>query len=104
MLDCLFTPLLGSRERRRAGSLRMLRAALACAALWLATTSLAFADATPVQLLLIYMPNVSNTDTPRASGIAELVMQEGEVRIEATNVPHLDGPRQYVAWVVNSET
>ena len=76
-------------------------AALLCAVL---SVSSAFADATPVQLLLVYMPNVSNTDTPKASGIAELVMQEGEVRIEATNVPHLDGPRQYVAWVVNSET
>jgi hypothetical protein len=68
------------------------------------SVSNAFADATPVQLLLVYMPNVSNTDTPKASGIAELVMQEGEVRLEATNLPHLDGAGQYVAWVVNTET
>jgi hypothetical protein len=79
-------------------------AALAFVALAALSVSPAFADATPVQLLLIYMPNVSNTDTPRASGIAELVMQEGEVRISATDLPHLDDAKQYVAWVVNSET
>jgi hypothetical protein len=33
---------------------------------------IALADATPVQLVLLYMPNVSNTGTPSASGIAEL--------------------------------
>src|SRR2546429_235556 len=37
---------------------------------------IALADATPVQLVLLYMPNVSNTGTPAASGIAELVMPE----------------------------
>jgi hypothetical protein len=79
-------------------------AALAFVALAALSVAPAFADATPVQLLLIYMPNVSNTDTPRASGIAELVMQEGEVRISATDLPHLDDAKQYVAWVVNSET
>ncbi|HEY0582296.1 MAG TPA: hypothetical protein VGE94_08930 [Chloroflexota bacterium] len=64
----------------------------------------AFADATPVQLVLLYLPNVSNTGTTAASGIAELVMPEGEVRITAADLPRLDGDKQYVAWVVNSET
>jgi hypothetical protein len=62
----------------------------------------ALADATPVQLILLYMPNVSNTDTPKASGIAELVMLEGEVRIKTADLPRLDGDQRYVAWVVNS--
>src|SRR5947209_4084852 len=62
------------------------------------------ADATPVQLVLLYMPNVSNTGTPAASGIAELVMPEGEVRINAADLPRLDSEKQYVAWVVNTET
>jgi len=66
--------------------------------------STALADATPVQLVLIYMPNVSNTDTPTASGIAELVMPEGEVRITAAELPRLDSDRQYVAWVINTDT
>jgi hypothetical protein len=68
----------------------------------MATTVLA--DATPVQLVLIYMPNVSNTGTTSASGIAELVMPEGEVRITAADLPRLDSDKQYVAWVVNTET
>jgi hypothetical protein len=66
--------------------------------------SVALADATPVQLVLLYLPNVSNTGTKAASGIAELVMPEGEVRVTATDLPRLDGDKQYVAWVVNSQT
>ena len=66
--------------------------------------NVALADATPVQLVLLYMPSVSNTDTPMASGIAELVMLEGEVRIKAADLPRLDDGKQYVAWVVNSQT
>jgi hypothetical protein len=64
----------------------------------------ALADATPVQLLLLYVPNVSNTGTSAASGIAELVMPEGEVRVTAADLPHLNGDRVYTAWVVNSQT
>src|ERR1051325_2912668 len=70
----------------------------------LALPRLAFADATPVELVLLYMPNVSNTGTTAASGIAELVMPEGEVRVTATGLPRLDGDGQYTVWVVNSET
>jgi hypothetical protein len=66
--------------------------------------TVALADATPVQLVLLYLPNVSNTDTQSASGIAELVMPEGEVRITAADLPRLDDGTQYVAWVVNTET
>jgi hypothetical protein len=62
------------------------------------------ADATPVQLVLLYMPNVSNTGTPAASGIAELVMLEGEVRITAADLPRLGNDQQYVAWAINTET
>jgi hypothetical protein len=70
----------------------------------LAVPYVALADATPVQMILLYMPNVSNTDTPRASGIAELVMPEGEVRVTAAELPRLDGAEQYVVWLVNSES
>jgi hypothetical protein len=75
--------------------------ALVAALLWTAT---AFADATPVQLMLVYMPNISNTGTSAASGIAELVMPEGEVRIQAAGLPRLEGVERYVAWLVNSQT
>jgi hypothetical protein len=62
----------------------------------------AFADAMPIQLVLLYMPNVSNTGATDATGIAELVMQEGEVRIKTADLPRLDGDQRYVAWAVNS--
>jgi hypothetical protein len=67
------------------------------------TARIALADATPVQMVLVYLPNVSNTGTTAASGIAELVMPEGEVRINATDLPRLDGDKLYVAWVINTE-
>jgi hypothetical protein len=66
--------------------------------------NLALADATPIQLVLLYMPNVSTTGTSSASGIAELVMPEGEVRITAADLPHLAGDTHYAAWVINTET
>jgi hypothetical protein len=65
---------------------------------------LARADATPVQLVLVYMPNISNTGTSKASGIAELVMPEGEVRVSATDLPRLEGESLYAVWAVNSST
>jgi hypothetical protein len=73
-------------------------------ALALYPSSGVLADATPIQLVLLYLPNISNTDTPAASGIAELVMPEGEVRINAANLPRLDDGQQYVAWVVSTDT
>jgi hypothetical protein len=98
--------------RQRSGSWRAASPRLrlaGCASLGAIVATLflvavAFADATPVQLTLLYLPNVSNTGTPSASGIAELLMPEGEVRVSATDLPRLDGTRQYVAWVVNSES
>jgi len=84
----------------------MRRALLAIVALLasLSWTTSAFADATPVALMLSYLPNVSNTETPAASGIAELVLLEGEVRITATGLPHLEESSHYVAWLVNSQS
>src|SRR5579864_233822 len=62
------------------------------------------ANAKRTQLVLLYMPNVSNTGTQQASGVAELVMSEGEVRIQAAALPRLDGDQQYVAWLVNTHS
>lgn len=75
--------------------------ALFASLMWGAT---AYADATPVQLMLSYLPNVSNTETPAASGIAELVMPEGEVRISAAGLPKLEEADRYVAWLINSQS
>ena len=77
--------------------------ALALALLLMVLPGVAHADATPTQVVLLYMPNVSTTATPAASGIAELVLQEGEVRIAVADLPRLDGDRQYVAWVLDTD-
>jgi hypothetical protein len=96
---------LGAERAQRA--VRRTRVVLAAATALVGALLLvgsALADAAPVELVLVYMPNVSNTDTKNATGIAELVMSEGEVRIHAADLPRLDGDKQYVAWVVNSHT
>jgi hypothetical protein len=84
-----------------------MRRILVAVAVLLATafsTSTVLADATPVQLMLLYVADVSNTGTPGASGVAELVLPEGEVRVSATGLPALEGSNRYAAWLVNSES
>ena len=90
----------GQWSVRRRAAVALLGAAVAASIL----ANTALADATPVQLVLLYMANVSNTGTPAASGVAELVMPEGEVRISAADLPRLDADKQYVAWAINTET
>src|SRR4051794_36191591 len=79
-------------------------AVLAALVAMIAVHGIALADATPVQLVLTYLPGVSNTGSQAASGIAELVMPEGEVRVSATDLEHLDGDGVYAVWVINTET
>ncbi len=90
MLDCLLR--------------RCLAAVVGIAISVMLVAHVALADATPIQLILLYMPNVSNTGTTAASGIAELVMPEGEVRISTADLPRLDDDEQYVGWVVNTSS
>jgi hypothetical protein len=84
-----------------------MRRILVAVAVLLATafsTTTVLADATPIQLMLLYVADVSNTGTTGASGVAELVLPEGEVRLSATDLPALEGSNRYVAWLVNSES
>ncbi len=76
--------------------------ATALVALTLPSTVLA--NGKPIQIVLSYLPNISNTGTTSASGIAELVLAEGEARVSATGLPRLDPPQLYTAWVVNTTT
>ena len=82
----------------------MLRALLAALLSACLLAQAAFADATPVQLILLYMPNVSNAGGKSGSGIAELVMPEGEVRINVADLPRLEDDKLYTAWLVNSSS
>ena len=100
----VFLTLGRERAQRAVGPKRVIAALIAAMVATALLAQAALADATPVQLILLYMPNVSNMDTPKATGIAELVMLEGEVRIKTADLPRLDGDQRYVAWVVNSGT
>lgn len=78
---------------------RALAVALITAALVVSSVS---ANGRPLQIILSYLPNVSNTGTTSAAGIAEVVMAEGEARVEATGLPRLDPPQHYHAWLIKS--
>jgi hypothetical protein len=64
----------------------------------------ALANGRPIQIILTYVPGVSTTGPQAASGVAELVLAEGEVRVAATGLPRLDPPRHYEAWVLNTRS
>lgn len=83
---------------------RVASALAVCLVASAAWASSALADATPVQLVLVYMPTVSTSGSTSASGVAEVLLPEGEVRIKAADMIHLDGDQRYVAWVVNTTT
>jgi|SRR5579864_772067 len=106
LLERNWVPVRSERAQRAVGANAKriaLAVATACVGALLFATG-ALADANPTQLVLLYMPNVSNTGTQQASGVAELVMSEGEVRIQAAALPRLDGDQQYVAWLVNTHS
>lgn len=61
------------------------------------------ANGTPVKVILTYQPGLSNWGPQTASGIAEIVFGEGEVRLLATGLPQLQGER-YTIWLLRSDS
>ncbi len=61
------------------------------------------ANGTPVKVILTYRPGLSNWGPQTASGIAEIVFGEGEVRLLATGLPQLQGER-YTIWLMRSDS
>jgi hypothetical protein len=61
------------------------------------------ANGTPVKVILTYQPGLSNWGPQTASGIAEIVFGEGEVRLLATGLPQLQGER-YTIWLMRSDS
>src|SRR5258708_4788154 len=59
----------------------------------------AMADATPLQVVLEYLNGVSNWGPKTASGVAEIVRAEGEVRLSARGLPEASNAH-YVLWLV----
>lgn len=61
----------------------------------------ALANGTPVRVVLGYMPGVSNWGPTDAAGVAELVFQEGEVRLSVVGLPRLS-EGAYNIWLLQT--
>lgn len=57
------------------------------------------ANGTPIMIVLSYLQGVATWGSTGAAGTAELVLQEGEVRLNATGLPRLSG-EYYQLWIV----
>jgi len=69
-------------------------------ALWVAPAPAA-ANGTPIRVVLSYLTGVSNWGPENATGVAELVTSEGEVRMTANGLSRLNGDH-YVLWLLTA--
>lgn len=90
----------GIRDSVR-GGVRWCLLALLLALAW--PGGVGHANGMPVNIVLSYLSGVSNWGPTNATGIAELVLREGEVRLTATGLTALAGERYWI-WLVNSAT
>ncbi|MBI2939778.1 MAG: hypothetical protein HYY04_05005 [Chloroflexi bacterium] len=61
----------------------------------------AMANGTPVRINLRYLSGISNYGPTNAIGVVEIVLIEGDVRVDLRGLPKLNG-ELYQAWLVNS--
>ena len=61
------------------------------------------ANGTPIRIVLWYVVGVSSWGPQNATGVAELVTGEGEIRLTATGLPNVPG-EQYQLWIINTGT
>lgn len=59
------------------------------------------ANGTPINVVLQYLSGVSNWGPTNASGVAEIITGEGEVRLSTTGLPRLSGER-YQFWIMDT--
>src|SRR5690348_7800341 len=78
-------------------------AAAAMLALVLTTPAgLARANGTPIRIVLSYLNGVSNFGPQNATGVAELITSEGEVRLTAAGLQKLGDNEEYQLWLSSS--
>ena len=77
---------------------RLLAAALLALAL-AAPAGLVQANGTPIRIVLSYLNGVSNFGPQNATGVAELITSEGEVRLQAAGLQKLGDDEQYELWI-----
>lgn len=85
-------------------------ALVVAAALLAATTALlapagpAQANGTPIRITLRYLEGLSNFGPRNATGVAELITSEGEVRLTAAGLQKLADNEEYQLWISSDET
>ncbi len=59
------------------------------------------ANGKPIKIVLTYLPGLSNWGPAEATGLAEVVMKEGEVNIGVVGLPPLS-EEVYSGWIINT--
>lgn len=98
---------LGMQRGRPQAARRALAAGLGVLALVLAlagSAGPAQANGTPIRIVLSYLNGVSNFGPQNATGTAELITSEGEVRLTAAGLQKLPDNEQYRLWIVSNTT
>jgi hypothetical protein len=88
----------------RAGGATLVGAALLALALAVAIPAgPAWANGTPIRIVLSYLNGVSNFGAQNATGVAELITSEGEVRLTAAGLQKSGDDQEYQVWLSSSE-
>ncbi len=104
MLGRIRTASVSERPGTPARPGRSLTLAVLIALFVIAFPSLAYANGVPKKIVLSYLAGVSNWGPKNATGVAELVPREGEVRLTATGLETLKGDERYVIWALDTKT
>jgi hypothetical protein len=78
-------------------------AVLASALALVAPAAPARANGTPIRIVLSYLNGVSTFGPQNATGVAELITSEGEVRLTAAGLEKLGDDEEYQLWISSSE-
>ena len=88
----------GISARLKAVGWRLIAAALLAVVL-AGPAGQARANGTPIRIVLSYLNGVSNFGPQNATGVAELITSEGEVRLQAAGLQKLGDDEQYQLWI-----
>lgn len=93
-----------ARRLPRATMLLAAVAVLLATALGLvAPAELARANGTPIRIVLKYLNGVSNFGPQNATGVADLITSEGEVRLLTASLQKLADNEEYSVWISTAE-
>jgi hypothetical protein len=79
-------------------------ALLAFALALLAPAGPAQANGTPIRITLRYIANLSNFGPQNATGVAEMITSEGEVRLTAAGLQKPADDEEYQVWISSDQT